>query len=122
MGYRSDVKYVMQFESDEKCAEFGAVMKVKDAIYAEAIKDWDIKGDRVYFHAEDWKWYSGSFPIVDAHEKLLDECVSFGGAYYFIRLGESDDDCDQRYSYSEDDSIEPPWGAIAYHRYTEFEY
>lgn len=122
MGYRSDVKYVMQFADNDKCAEFVAVQKMKDGVHAEAALDWDVKGDRIYFHAEDWKWYTGSYPIVDAHCQMLDECGSFGGAYYFVRLGESNEDIDEKYGYSEDDSIEPPWDAICFHRYTEFQY
>ena len=122
MGYRSDVKYVMQFADDEKCAEFVAVQKMKDGVYAEAAKDWDVKGNRIYFHGEDWKWYEGSYPIVDAHESMLDECSNFGGAYVFVRLGENHEDVDEKYMYSEDNSIEPPWDAIIFHRYTDFQY
>lgn len=122
MGYRSDVKYVMQFRDDEHCAEFVAVQKMKDGVYAEAAKDWEIKGDRIYFHAEDWKWYTGSYPIVDAHETMLDECSEFGGAYIFYRLGENDDDTDEKCSDSEDGTVEVPWDAICFHRYTEFQY
>lgn len=122
MGYRSDVKYVMQFKDNEHCAEFVAVQKMKDEIYTEVAKDWEIKGDRIYFHAEDWKWYSGSYPIVDAHENSLEDCSAFGGAYYFVRLGESHEDIDEKYGYSKGDSIEPPWDAIMFHRYTEFHY
>ena len=122
MGYRSDVKYVMQFESDERCAEFVAVQKMKDDIYTEVAKDWQIKGDRIYFHAEDWKWYVGAFPVVDAHEQSLEDCSNFGGAYLFYRLGENDDDTEERYASSHDDAIEPPWDAIVFHRYTDFEY
>ena len=121
MGYRSDVKYVLQFKDNEQCANFASVMKVKDALYAEAVNSWEIKGDRVYFHAEDWKWYEG-YAVVAAHEALLEDCGAFGGAYFFLRLGETHDDVDERYSYNEDDSIEPPWDSIAFHRYTEFEY
>lgn len=122
MGYRSDVKYVMQFENNEKCAEFVAVQKMKDAIYTEVAKDWQVKGDRIYFHAEDWKWYSGSFPIVDAHESSLEDCTEFGGAYIFYRLGESDEDIEERYGESADGAIEVPWDAVCFHRYTEFQY
>ena len=122
MGYRSDVKYVMQFESDDRCAEFVAVQKMKDDIYTEVAKDWYIKGDRIYFHADDWKWYAGAYPIIDAHEQSLSDCSEFGGAYYFLRLGENHEDIDEKYESSHDDAIDVPWDAITLHRYTEFDY
>ena len=122
MGYRSDVKYVMQFKDNEHCAEFVAVQKMKDGLCAEVAASWQVKGDRIYFHAEDWKWYEGSYPIVDAHCQILDDVSEFGGSYFFVRLGESHEDIDEKYMYSDDDSIEPPWDAIIFHRYTDFQY
>ena len=122
MGYRSDVKYVMQFRDNEHCAEFVAVQKMKGDVYKEAVEGCEIKGDRIYFHADDWKWYEGSFPVVDAHCRMMEEVSDFGGSYYFMRLGETHEDVEERYMYSEDDSIEPPWDAIVFHRHTDFEY
>ena len=122
MGYRSDVKYVMQFRDNEHCAEFVAVQKMKSDVYKEAVEGCEIKGDRIYFHGVDWKWYEGSFPVVEAHEQSLLDCTEFGGAYIFYRLGESDEDVEEKYGDSDDGSIEPPWDAITFHRYTEFDY
>lgn len=121
MGYRSDVKYVMQFKSDDHCAEFIAIQKMKGSVYVEVANDWEIKGDRIYFHADAWKWYDG-YPVVEAHNTSLEDCTEFGGSYIFYRLGENDDDTEERYGESADDTLDVPWDAINFHRYTEFEY
>ena len=117
MGYRSDVKYVIQFADQEKRDAFIAVKKmVADEAMKEAIADWDVEGnDRmIWFKADGWKWYEG-YGVIDAHEKLLDECVEMGGSYRFVRIGENYDDIEERY-----DGDDVPWDSIDVHRSVEF--
>jgi hypothetical protein len=118
MGYRSDVKYVISFETNDKRDAFVAVSKMKatDA-EKEAITDWDLKycGDMIRFSGDNWKWYEGDFPVVDAHNNLLEEAVQMGGSYRFIRVGENYDDVEDRY-----DGDNVPWDAIDFVRAVEF--
>ena len=121
MGYRSDVKYVMQFMDKDARDDFVAVKKVAaDDAMKEAIDSWDlsVQDDRIYFSADQWKWYSGSFPIVDAHEKLLEDCEEMGGAYLFYRIGENVDDVEERWGCA--DGMETPWDAIVFNRSIDF--
>ena len=121
MGYRSDVKYVMQFMDKDARDSFVAVQKMVADVegYAETIKDWDLdtRDDRIYFAADNWKWYD-SFPVVQAHDDLLNKCCEMGGAYVFYRIGENWDDMDERYEAA--DGVGCPWDAIQVNRSVDF--
>ena len=120
MGYRSDVKYVMAFMDKDARDTYVAVQKMAGGEgYEEAIKDWDldVQEDRIYFSADNWKWYE-SFPVVQAHDELLSKCYDMGGAYVFYRIGENWDDMEERYECS--DGMECPWDAIQVNRSVDF--
>lgn len=120
MGYRSDVKYVMQFMDKDARDTFVAVQKLAaDEADMAAINDWDLgeQGDRIYFSANGWKWYD-SFPEVQAHDLLLSKCYEMGGAYVFYRIGENWDDMEERYECA--DGMECPWDAIQVNRSVDF--
>ena len=103
MGYRSDVKYVMLFSTEENRQAF----KLEAMLVAADINsgldvinnDWDYYIDnsdeypyQIRVHYNDIKWYE-STPWVDLQIKLM-QLVSktYEGAFVFLRLGEEDDD------------------------------
>ncbi len=103
MGYRSDVKYVMLFNTEENRQAF----KLEAMLVAADINsgldvinnDWDYHIDnsdeypyQIRVHYNDIKWYE-STPWVDLQIKLM-QLVSktYEGAFVFLRLGEEDDD------------------------------
>jgi len=103
MGYRSDVKYVMLFDTEENRQAF----KLEAMLIASDVNsgldiinnDWDYQIDasdeypyQIRVHYNDVKWYE-STPWVDMQIKLM-QLVSktYEGAVVFMRLGEEDDD------------------------------
>jgi hypothetical protein len=115
MGYRSDVKYVILFNTDEQRQAF----KLEAMLVAADIEsgldvinnDWEYKIDlhdadypyQIRVHYEDVKWYE-STPWVDMQEKLMKLARDgYEGAFVFLRLGEEDDDVEQQSgAHSED--------------------
>lgn len=95
MGYRSEVAYVIVFETVDERDTFIELMRAKnDAYINTALKD--IKTlDReraITFHEDQIKWYDG-YPEVQAHEQLMDNARElFDAATRFVRLGEDTDD------------------------------
>ena len=105
MGYRSDVKYVILFTTDEQRQAF----KLEAMLVAADIEsgldiinnDWDYHIDnsdeypyQIRLHYNDVKWYE-STPWVDLQIKLMQlASKSYEGAFVFMRLGEEDDDVD----------------------------
>ena len=119
MGYRSDVAYTIRFTSGDERAEasfytFIAEAKAKAATapcFSEEQKNWsggngfivDAERFRINFACDDVKWYE-SFPDVQCHEALIslasewvnDEDNNSGIAYMFVRIGEDNNDIEQR--------------------------
>lgn len=98
MGYRSDVKYVIVFPSIEKRDEFLVKQKMLGSDETKkAINELEtLEGKPVArFHEEDTKWYD-DYPDVKTHHALMELAVDeFGGAYYFVRIGEDADDIEE---------------------------
>jgi hypothetical protein len=116
MGYRSDVKYVILFNTEEQRQAF----KLEAMLIAADVEsgldvinnDWDYKIDtydedfsyQIRVHYDDVKWYE-STPWVDLQDKLMRLAAdSYEGAYVFLRIGEEDDDVEQ-HSAAHDDNI-----------------
>jgi hypothetical protein len=117
MGYRSDVAYTIRFTSDHdennKQSFFTFLAEAKSkaataACFTEETGQWsefevDEKRLRINFAADDVKWYE-SYPDVQCHEALLDLAAEWvndednnsGIAYKFVRIGEDDDDIEQK--------------------------
>jgi hypothetical protein len=115
MGYRSDVAYTIRFTSDhdEKNKQsfftFLAEAKARAATAACFLeREWvefvvDEARFRINFACDDVKWYE-SYPDVACHEALIalanewvnDEDNNSGIAYKFVRIGEDDDDIEQK--------------------------
>jgi hypothetical protein len=105
MGYRSDVKYVILFTTDEQRQAFKleAMLVAADIVSGLDIinNDWDYHIDnsdeypyQIRLHYNDVKWYE-STPWVDLQIKLMQLASrSYEGAFVFMRLGEEDDDVD----------------------------
>ena len=92
MGYRSDVAYVIKFESFEKRDAFVALMLAKsDGDITQAISEvkHDYKDDPIItFECNDAKWYS-DYRDVQAHEHLYKQAHElFDADYRFLAVGE----------------------------------
>lgn len=105
MGYRSQVSYVIRFETHAKRDEYVALVLAKnDPHLTKALgqcyvptSNEQLDDPIIYFNVTDWKWYP-DYPEVKAHTTLYtwahelypDECD-----YRFIRIGENADDIDE---------------------------
>lgn len=92
MGYRSDVAYVIKFESFEKRNEFVALMLAKnngDITQAIGEVKHDYKDNPIItFECTDVKWYP-DYADVQAHEYLYKQAHElFGADYRFLTVGE----------------------------------
>jgi len=116
MGYRSDVAYTIRFNSDhdennkQSFFTFLAEAKAKAATAACFLeREWvefvvDEKRLRINFSAENVKWYE-SYEDVKCHEALIDLASEWandadnnsGIAFMFVRVGEENDDVEQKY-------------------------
>lgn len=110
MGYRSDVKYVLLFNTDEQRQAFKLEAMLIAADVDQGLdvinNDWEYKIDlhdedfpyQIRTHYEDIKWYE-SIPWVTLQEKLMDLVVEeYGGGYVFLRLGEENDDVEEEHN------------------------
>lgn len=92
MGYRSDVAYVIKFESFEKRNEFVALMLAKnngDITQAIGEVKHDYKDNPIItFECTDVKWYP-DYADVQAHERLYKDAHElFEADYRFLAIGE----------------------------------
>ena len=114
MGYRSDVKYVILFKTQDHRNAFHLEAKLvaSEVQYGlEVINDFDFHYDehdvdfpyQIRVHYDDVKWYE-STPWVDMQEKLMQLARDgYEGAFVFLRLGEEDDDVEQQSGVHDDD-------------------
>ncbi len=112
MGYRSDVKYVLLFKTQDHRNAFHMEAKLiaSDVEHGpEVIDDFDFHYDehdvdypyQIRVHYEDVKWYE-SLPWVTLQEKLMDIVVEgYDGGYAFTRIGEENDDVETKTSQSD---------------------
>lgn len=120
MGYRSDVKYVIDFTSKEAKIGFLAQVRMIGGALQEAIEETNYDNDtpQIYFAAESIKWYD-SYPEVIAHNKLMEMAEEMPSelcnGYHFVRIGEELDDLETRYG-----GDQPPYDHIIVHRSVEF--
>ena len=120
MGYRSDVKYVIDFTSKEAKIGFLAQVRMIGGALQEAIEETNYDGHetRIYFAADSTKWYD-SYSEVIAHNQLLemaaDQPPEMCNGYDFVRIGEETDDIE-----SKSEGHNPPYDAINIHRSVEF--
>ncbi len=107
MGYRSDVAYVIKFDSIEKRDAFVSLMLAKnEQAVTEALEcvAHDNKADPIItFYQQGWKWYDG-YEDVQAHHRLMEDAAElFGAEWRFVRIGEDANDIDiQDYGHDYD--------------------
>ena len=103
MGYRSEVHIAVAFDSkknmDEVIAAYALNINVEKH---NLVNDWVIKDDNIlYFHADHVKWYD-NYEWVQGYEYMFElvekfyEERDFSSAYRLLRVGEEDDDVEDR--------------------------
>ena len=122
MGYRSDVRMVIQGPKELILAGFAALALTGDSVMQEALKEWGLKEDGVQVTVGEpdtplaailgrggtnWKWYD-SYDDVQAHTAIFnhfqqlyddfpDELPYLWLTGAFARIGENDDDIETDY-------------------------
>jgi len=99
MGYRSDVHIGVAFDDAEVLCEVMSIYPMDPNVRKhDTVSKWELMhGNVLYYCAEYVKWYEG-YDEVKAVEHLLDVIKLFADernisvAWYFIRLGENEDD------------------------------
>ena len=123
MGYRSEVAYAIQFKDADALKEFVGLHAINEDT-RQALNECELSNDdqpALLFKAEDVKWYD-SYEEVQAHNKLLDsvdEAFSDRAGYHFLRIGEDDDDNEQK-DGGHRELI--PWDAFSFRRFIEIEW
>lgn len=96
MGYRSDLAYVIHFDTVENRDNFITLMHAKNETHTNtALSEVEYKYSAhpiITFYQEGWKWYE-SYPEVRAHHALLRDAEKlFGAEWRFVRVGEDVND------------------------------
>lgn len=106
MGYRSEVHIAVAFDSKENMDEVIAAYALNINVEKHnLVNDWVIKDDNIlYFHADHVKWYD-NYEWVQGYEYMFElvkgfyEARGFSSAYRLLRVGESDDDVEDRHDW-----------------------
>jgi len=106
MGYRSDVHIAVAFDSKENMDEVIAAYALNINVEKHnLVNDWVIKDDNIlYFHADSVKWYD-NYEWVQGYEYMFElaekffESRGFSSAYRLLRVGEEDDDVEDRHDW-----------------------
>lgn len=96
MGYRSDVAYIIKFDTIEHRDNFITLMHAKNDPHTNtALTEVQYKystQEIITFYQEGWKWYE-SYPEVQAHHALMRDAEElFGAEWRFVRVGEDVND------------------------------
>jgi hypothetical protein len=96
MGYRSDVAYVIHFDTIEHRDNFITLMHAKNEEPTNtALSEVQYKYGAhpiITLHQEGWKWYD-AYPEVQAHHALMRDAEGlFGAEWRFVRVGEDAND------------------------------
>lgn len=116
MGYRSDIAYIMRFNSVQQRDAFVTLYSAKGVDECNAMGECrtDYEDPLITFHARDQKWYK-NYADVQAHTKLYELANELmGAAYRFIGLGE-----DGVEDFEEADGRDENGGDTEYH-FVEF--
>lgn len=92
MGYRSDVAYVIRFNTTDERDTFVELVKHRnETLWTEAIDACETRYEQpiITFKAEDVKWYA-DYDDVKVHHEMLDWAVELyeGAGYRIVMLGE----------------------------------
>ena len=99
MGYRSDVAYVIRFNTTEQRDTFVQLVKHRNDDWTHAILECETEYEEPFitFETSDVKWYD-DYEDVRAHHALLDWAVELypEAGYRIIQLGEDgQEECNQ---------------------------
>ena len=99
MGYRSDVAYVIRFNTTEQRDTFVQLVKHRNDDWTHAILECETEYEEPFitFETSDVKWYS-DYEDVRAHNALMEWAVELyeGAGYRIIQLGEDgQEECNQ---------------------------
>ena len=103
MGYRSEVAYVIRFKDKAMRELFVSLQRAKaDHHINEALDELaEVEDCLLGYHADHVKWYDG-YDGVKAHETLMHDSIDMFNkdeditGWRFVRLGESQDDNEDR--------------------------
>jgi len=109
MGYRSDVAYVIRFETAEQRDTFVELVKHRNDDWTQAILECETEYEEpiITFEVHDVKWYD-DFKDVRAHNALMEWAVELypEAGWRLIQLGEDGQeecnqggDCDDLWDY-----------------------
>ena len=91
MGYRSDVAYVIRFETAEQRDTFVELVKHRNDAMSEAIKECETRYEQpiITFEVEYVKWYS-DYDDVKAHNAILDWAIELypAAGFRITQMGE----------------------------------
>jgi hypothetical protein len=113
MGYRSDVYIAVAFTCEEDLKEVLAVYAIDPLVQKhDLLKAWEQREDNIlYFHEDSVKWYDSSedvqgimhmLSLVDTFYEERDEMQV---AHRFVRIGEEQEDIEERYEIGNDQGI-----------------
>jgi hypothetical protein len=106
MGYRSDVAYVIRFNTAEQRDTFVELVKHRNDDWTEAINECETNYEEpiITFETSDVKWYS-DYKDVKAHQALMDWAVELyaDAGWRIIQLGE--DGQEEVYQGGTDDDL-----------------
>jgi len=113
MGYRSEVAYVIRFKDKEMRELFVSLQRAKaNPDINEALDELvEVEDCLLGYHADHVKWYD-EYAGVKAHETLMHDSIELFNkdkditGYRFVRLGESQDDNEDREDGDSDELYE----------------
>lgn len=129
MGYRSDVKIVIKFDTPEQMTAFAVAQRMKgdpeiNRMFARqpTTTDWEAgvqDGNKMRWHYDGIKWYEG-YPFIQAWQDLLREVEDDeqwpSGGWAFARTGEEIDDIHR----DQGGSVDSVWEYISVYVASEF--
>lgn len=121
MGYYSEVAICMAFEDNEKRDAFYDLMSLRNDEMGYTIRQYCAKDDRmpwITYHDNSIKWYE-SHPTRQAFEGkdgLLDTVIECGGAWRILRIGEDQEDIEDKSDCADYKQVDVPWDAFYLNR------
>ena len=119
MGYYSEVAICMAFEDNDKRDAFWELISLRKDEVGEVMRNKCAKDDRmpwITYHDSSIKWYE-SHPTVQAFEDVLFDLVrECGGAWRILRIGEDQEDIEDKSDCDDYQKVDVPWDAFYLNR------
>lgn len=116
MGYRSQVAFIVKFDTEANAASYLEAAKVALPLIKEYLSDFEVTAQGYIVVTFDYiKWYD-SYEDVQALTKFYKDANESQGYewYLFKRIGENDDDYEE--DWDEAEGCEYKWNAIEFTR------